>query len=97
MKQVPEREVWSAFPIRIWRALKDFLYGFFVYGMVEEVVGRKRQQEQVFLLLVMGDLLGVPVFSGYYRLRLLPYFLPRLERWKLALCKPRDLFSRLKD
>lgn len=82
---------------RWWRGLKDFLYGFFIFGMVEEVVGRKREREQIFLLIIMGDLVGLPIFSGYYRLRFLPYCLPRLARWKKEVIKPKDLFSMVQD
>ncbi|MEJ2717986.1 MAG: hypothetical protein P8182_12745 [Deltaproteobacteria bacterium] len=82
---------------RWWRGLKDFLYGFFIYGMVEEVAGRKREQEQVFLLIMMGDLVGLPIFSGYYKLRFLPYCLPRLARWKKEVIRPKDLFSMVQE
>jgi len=80
-----------------WRGFKDFLFGFFIYGMVEEVAGRKREQEELFLLVTMGDLIGLPIFPPYYRLRFLPYCLGRLARWKKEVVKPKDLFSEVRD
>lgn len=75
-----------------WKGLKDFLYGFALHGMVREVAARKREEEDAFALLAVGDLLGFPAGPPYYRLRLLPYLVPRLTRWKNEMVRPRDLF-----
>ncbi|MDQ7781647.1 MAG: hypothetical protein RDU20_02130 [Desulfomonilaceae bacterium] len=80
-----------------WRSLKDFLYGFFLYGMVQEVEGRRRQRESAFFLLVMGDLVGLPIFPCYYRFRLLPYCIAKLGPWKRNTLRPKDLFSNVSD
>lgn len=80
-----------------WRALKDFLYGFFLHRMVLEVEGRRRKQEGVFFLLVMGDLVGLPIFPCYYRLRLLPHCLIGLVAWKRKALRPKDPFTIVSD
>ena len=46
--------------------------------------------ERLFVLVVFGDLIGLPVLPPYYTLRLLPYVVPTLERWKRALLRERD-------
>ena len=97
MNQSEKNSSLSARLRRWWGALKDFLFGFFVYGMVQEVVDRRRKRERIFLLLVAGDFLGVPVFPGYYRLRLLPHCLPRLGPWRRYMLRPKDLFTVLED
>ena len=93
MKQTRGVEKESTSLGRLWKGFKDFLYGFLLHGMVEEVAGRRREAERTFFLLIMGDLFGVPVFSGYYRLRLLPHFLPGIESWKRSVHAPKDLFN----
>jgi len=97
MKQARSKEGLSTHLARIWRGFKDFLYGFFMYGMVQEVVGRKIERERLFLLFTLGDFLGMPVFPGYYKLRLLPYCLPGLERWQRSSSRPKDMFTHLKE
>jgi len=44
---------------------------------------------------VLGDMLGYPV-SSYYRLRILPFWLPRLQTWKHHTLKERDVTGKLK-
>ena len=76
----------------LWKRLKDFFYGFAFYGMVREVTARKREEEDAFALLAAGDVLGLQVGPPYYRLRLLPYLMPGLARWKERMLRPKDLF-----
>jgi hypothetical protein len=47
--------------------------------------------ESLFLLVTMGDLLGVPVMPPYYSLRLLPYAVPQIQGWKRRLLREREL------
>jgi hypothetical protein len=44
----------------------------------------------LFLLIVFGDMLGLPLLSPYFKLRLLPYIIPSIERWKRVLLRERD-------
>jgi hypothetical protein len=79
------------------QAIKDVLYGFFLHGMVSGVYEKKGELEDVFMLFVVGEMIGVPVFPGFYQLRLLPYYAGRLPRWKKKTLKPRDLLDILHD
>ena len=97
MKDVRDSEGLGARARRGWQALKDFLYGFFLHRMVQEVVGRRRRDEGIFLLLVMGDLVGVPIFPNYYRLRLLPHCLAELKPWKRGILRPTDVLTIVED
>ena len=82
---------------RFIQVIKDFLYGFFLHGMVSGVYERKRELEDVFMLFIVGETLGVPVFPGFYHLRLVPYYAARFPRWKEKTLKPRDLLDILHD
>ena len=79
------------------QAIKDFLYGFFLYSMVSGIYERKGELEDVFMLLIVGETIGVPVFPGFYHLRLVPYCAARFPRWKKKTLKPKDLFDIMRD
>ncbi len=72
-------------------SLRDFLYGMAGHEMARMAVQHRARREHLFLLLTMGDLLGVPLLPTYYARHLLPYMLPRLSPWKRSLLRERDL------
>ncbi len=47
--------------------------------------------DQLFMLVVFGDLVGLPLLPPYYSMRLLPYIIPSLEKWKRSLLREKDL------
>ncbi len=67
------------------------LYGATIYDMVRDLKKEAGQREGLFVLIVFGDLLGVPILPTYYSLSLLPYVAPRLGVWKSSLSRGRDL------
>jgi hypothetical protein len=77
--------------VRFIRALRDILYGATVYEMVRDLRKERGQLEQMFILVVFGDLLGVPILPPYYTLRLLPYVVPKLAGWRRSLSREKDL------
>ena len=46
--------------------------------------------DNVFLLVVVGDIIGVPVMPPYYSLRLLPFVVPEIATWKRRVLRERD-------
>jgi hypothetical protein len=72
-------------------ALGQIIYGATIYEMVRDLHKERGQIERLFVLLVFGDLLGVPILPPYYTLRLLPYVVPSLPGWKTSLLRERDL------
>ena len=73
------------------RALRDILYGMTTYEMVRDLRKERARLEHLFVLITMGDLLGIPILPPYYSLRLLPYVVPRIEGWRCCLLRERDL------
>lgn len=67
---------------RLRHRLNEVLWGFFVYefwhGLHEE---RSRYADALNVLLI-GELLGIPLMNSTVTLRLLPYMLPDLRKWK---------------
>jgi hypothetical protein len=73
------------------RALRDILYGATIYEMVRDLHKERSHLEHLFILIVFGDILGIPVLPPYYTLRLLPYIIPGIPGWKRSLLRERDL------
>jgi len=73
------------------RALGQVIYGMTIYDMVRELNKARASLEHLFILMVFGDLLGVPILPPYYSLRLLPYIVPTLNTWRRSMLRERDL------
>ncbi len=71
--------------------LRDFIYGMAGHEMARLAVQHRARREHLFLLLTIGDLLGVPLRPPYYSRRLLPYVVPRISPWKRYLLREKDL------
>jgi len=67
------------------------LYGATIWEMVRDLRKERAQREQLFILVVFGDFLGVPILPPYYTLRLLPHVLPRLDGWRTSFLREKDL------
>lgn len=47
--------------------------------------------DNLFMLVVLGQMAGVPMISPFYSLRLLPYCVPEIQSWKRRVLRDRDL------
>lgn len=72
------------------RAIKEFFYGMTSYEFVQHGMEMRASLNKLFLLGVFGDMLGVPILPPYYGLRLLPFVVPEIERWKASLLRERE-------
>lgn len=84
---------------KFWQKAKDNL-GDFIYGMASHEATRQAlktrgSMEHLFILITMGDLLGVPILPPYYSLRLLPYVVPQIATWKRRMLREKDLVDAL--
>jgi hypothetical protein len=73
------------------RAFADILYGATIYEMVRDLHKERSHFEHLFILIVFGDFLGIPVLPPYYTLRLLPFVVPNITGWKRSMLRERDL------
>lgn len=74
-----------------WRqAVREFLYGMFMHEHVMEARQMGASVESLFLLVIFGDMVGLPVLPPYYALRLLPHTLPTLRGWKRRILRERQ-------
>lgn len=77
------------------KAVKDFVYGMAAHDMVTYSLRTRMHMENLFMLIVMGDMLGIPVLPPYYSLRLLPHVVPHVKTWKRTLLRDRDVTDRM--
>jgi len=75
--------------------VRDFLYGMAGHDMTRFALKTRGSMEHLFILITMGDLLGVPILPPYYSLRLLPYVVPQIATWKRRMLRERDLTDAL--
>jgi hypothetical protein len=73
------------------KTLREFMYGMTVHEMDTELRKEKAYMDQLFMLIVFGDLVGLPLLPPYYSMRLLPYIIPTLEMWKRSILREKDL------
>ena len=71
--------------------LREILYGMATHDMSRYAIRTRASMEHLFILITMGDLLGVPILPPYYSLRLLPYVTPQISAWKRRMLRERDI------
>ncbi|OGP21543.1 MAG: hypothetical protein A2038_02330 [Deltaproteobacteria bacterium GWA2_57_13] len=77
-----------------WGAFKQFLYGLTGYEFVRHALEVRRELEAVFIVVTMGDLIGVPVLPPIYSLRLLPYVVPEIANWKRQMARRKEFWEK---
>lgn len=74
-----------------FQGLKEFVYGMAAHDMSRYALKTRASMEHLFILITMGDLLGIPILPPYYSLRLLPYVVPQVATWKRRMLRERDM------
>ncbi len=75
--------------------VREFIYGMAAHDMTRYALKTRASMEHLFILITMGDLLGVPILPPYYSLRLLPYAVPQIATWKRRMLREKDLTDAL--
>jgi hypothetical protein len=73
------------------RILREILYGMMIHEVDLELRRERGSLDHLFMLVVFGDLVGLPLLPPYYSMRLLPYIIPSIETWKRSLLREKDL------
>src|SRR6516165_2255807 len=76
---------------RILRDMRQVIYGMAAHDMSRAALRTRASMEHLFILITMGDLLGIPILPPYYSLRLLPYVVPQISTWKRRMLREKDL------
>lgn len=76
------------------QALRNFIYGMTGYEFARHALETRRELESIFMIVTLGDLIGVPVMPPVYSLRLLPYIAPEIEQWKRLMARRKEFWER---
>lgn len=71
--------------------VEEVIYGMAAHDMSRYALRTRASMEHLFILITMGDLLGIPILPPYYSLRLLPYVVPQISTWKRRMLREKDL------
>jgi hypothetical protein len=71
--------------------VREVAYGMATHDMSRQALRTRASMEHLFILVTMGDLLGVPILPPYYSLRLLPYVVPSVSTWKRRMLREKDV------
>ncbi len=74
-----------------WQNTKEILYGMASHDMSRYALRTRGSMEHLFILITMGDMIGIPILPPYYSLRLLPYVVPQIATWKRRLLREKDV------
>ena len=66
---------------------KEIMYGMASHDMSRYALRTRASMEHLFILITMGDMIGIPILPPYYSLRLLPYVVPQISTWKRRLLR----------
>ena len=80
---------------RLFNTAREVMYGMASHDMSRYALRTRASMEHLFILITMGDLLGVPILPPYYSLRLLPYVVPQISTWKGRMLRERDITDAL--
>jgi hypothetical protein len=75
----------------LMNTVREITYGMAAHDMTRYALRTRASMEHLFILITMGDLLGVPILPPYYSLRLLPYVVPQISTWKRRMLREKDL------
>jgi hypothetical protein len=75
---------------RVWHNVQDTVYGMAAHDMSRAALRTRASMEHLFILITMGDLLGIPILPPYYSLRLMPYVVPQIATWKRRMLREKD-------
>ena len=75
---------------RIRAALAEFVYGLTGFEFARHAIETRAALENLFMTVVVGDMIGLPIIPPYYSLRLLPYVTPEIATWKRRVLRERE-------
>jgi hypothetical protein len=77
------------------KTLREIMYGLTVHELDMEFRKERGSIDDLFMLVVFGDLVGLPILPPYYSIRLLPYIIPTFNMWKRRLLREKDLTEQM--
>ncbi len=85
-----QHESLNDLPKSLIQNLREFLFGMFAQEFSEHAIEMRSSLENLFMLSIAGDMLGIPILPPYYSLRVLPYIVPQISSWKRRVLRERE-------
>ncbi len=63
-------------------ALREMVYGMTGHEFARHAMATRASLETLFMVTVVGDMIGIPVMPPFYALRVLPFVVPEIATWK---------------
>jgi len=79
----------------LFKVVKEFVYGMAAHDTARFALKTRGSMEHLFILITMGDMLGIPILPPYYSLRILPYCVPQIATWKRRMLREKDFTDTL--
>jgi hypothetical protein len=70
-------------------ALRDVAFGVSGYEFARHAMAMRASLETLFMVSVVGDIIGIPVLPPYYSLRVLPFVVPEIATWRRRVLRER--------
>jgi hypothetical protein len=80
---------------RFMGKFREVTYGMAAHDMTRYALRTRASMEHLFILVTMGDMLGIPILPPYYSMRLLPYVVPQVSTWKRRMLREKDVTDAL--
>ena len=78
------------FVTRFATTLREIFYGATGYEFERQAARIRGDLENLFLFMIVGDIIGVPILPPYYALRLVPYVIDTLPMWQRRVLRERQ-------
>ncbi len=72
------------------QSAREFLYGMIGYEFEQHALELRSSMESLFMAILFGDMLGLPIMPPYYSLHVLPYVVPSVATWKRRVSRERE-------
>jgi len=73
------------------KAVGEVMYGLLLHEPVLVMRKERGHLDNLFMLVIFGDMIGLPLLPPYYSLRLLPHIIPSLDTWRRRVLREKDL------
>jgi hypothetical protein len=73
------------------KVVGEIMYGLLLHEPVLVMRKERGHLDNLFMLVIFGDMIGLPVLPPYYSLRLLPHIIPSLNAWTRRVLREKDV------
>jgi hypothetical protein len=73
------------------KVVGEVMYGLLLHESVLVMKKERGHLDNLFMLVIFGDMIGLPLLPPYYSLRLLPHIIPSLKTWRRRVLREKDV------